>query len=157
MAGELIFEAAEPEHIDELLPLLRALDYQEVKAASGDVYTALHNALRLTRYPVTARLTDGRMVAVFGAAAISQLSDTAAIWLLGTDLMRQHPRTVIEATQAFIAQTREHHPRLLNYVDARNRPSIRWLRSLGFTIDPPVPFGVAGLPFHRFHMGLDDV
>lgn len=153
MAGELTFEAATPDHIDELLPRLRRLDQQEVEAASGDVYAALQNALRLTRYPVTVRLRDGRLVALFGAAALSQMSDTAALWLLGTDLMRTHPRAVLDAAAEFVAHTREHHPRLLNYVDARNRPSIRWLRKLGFTIDPPAPFGVAGLPFHRFHMG----
>lgn len=157
MAGELTFEAATPGHIDELLPHMRLLDRQEVEAASGDVYTALQNALLLTRYPVTVRLQGGPLVAIFGAAALSQVSDTAALWLLGTDLMRTHPRAVLDAAAAFVEHTREHHPRLLNYVDARNRPSIRWLQKLGFTLDPPAPFGVAGLPFHRFHMGLDDV
>jgi len=41
---------------------------------------------------------------------------------------------------------------LENWVDARNTKAINWLRWLGFTVHDPVPFGVAGLPFHRFDM-----
>ena len=44
-------------------------------------------------------------------------------------------------------------PYLFNFVDARNMKSIRWLKHLGYAVGPPVPFGVAGLPFHPFSMG----
>jgi len=41
---------------------------------------------------------------------------------------------------------------LYNYVDARNVKSIKWLRWLGFQLDEPAPYGVRGLPFHRFEL-----
>lgn len=46
---------------------------------------------------------------------------------------------------------------LTNYVDARNAVSIRWLRWLGFEIEPAAPFGIHGLPFHRFSMRVNHV
>lgn len=152
--GNLRFEPALPAHIDELIADIRPLDRQEVEAGSGDLRTTLTLALKLTDHPVTCRCKDGTLVCIFGAAPLTLTSDTASIWLLGTTAMSRHPREVLEATRSFIVLLSERYSLLVNYVDARNRPSIRWLRSVGFNIEPARPFGVAGQPFHRFHMGL---
>jgi RimJ/RimL family protein N-acetyltransferase len=155
--GDIQLSKALPEHVDELLADLRPLDRQEVEAASGEVRPALFRALELSDDPVAMRLTDGSLVSLFGLAPITTLSDTGSIWLLGTTKMKTHPREVIDISRRYIAFVRERYPRLMNYVDARNRPSVRWLRSIGFTVEPPTPFGLAGLLFHKFHMGFDNV
>jgi hypothetical protein len=41
---------------------------------------------------------------------------------------------------------------LENWVDARNRLAIRWLRWCGFEIEAPAPYGPHELPFCRFSM-----
>jgi RimJ/RimL family protein N-acetyltransferase len=157
VAGNLFYEPAGVEHLEELLLEMRQLDWQEVEAASGDVAVALDQSLKVSYNPVAVRLADGGLVALFGVAPLTITSDTAAIWLLGTDRMRAFPRDVIADTVRYVGMIRERYPRLVNYVDVRNRPSIRWLRHVGFTLDPPAPFGVAGMLFHRFHMGIEDV
>lgn len=157
VVGNLRFEAAHVDLVDELMADLRPLDKQEVEAASGDLRTSLVNAVRLSNDPVAARLQTGELVAVFGVAALTLVSRRGSPWLLGTTLMAKHPREVLATAHRYIAFVREHYPQLVNYVDARNRPSIRWLRSVGFEIEPAAPFGVQGLPFHRFSMGLIDV
>ena len=43
-----------------------------------------------------------------------------------------------------------YYDRLENRVDARNVPAIRYLRWLGFTLWPVMPWGHAGLPFYPF-------
>lgn len=153
--GNLVYAAANAYDIVELEERMRARDRDEVEASNGDVWKALEDSLRMSDDPVTLRDLQGNLVAIFGVAPCTLLSDTAAPWLLGTNLMQAYPKEVLRDARRYIAFARERYPRLVNYVDARNGPSIRWLRRIGFKIDPPAPFGVAGLPFHRFSMGLD--
>jgi hypothetical protein len=42
------------------------------------------------------------------------------------------------------------YDQLFNYVDARNLRSIAWLQHIGFQVFEPQPYGLEGLPFHRF-------
>lgn len=158
MAGSRIsFGPATAEHIDALIPLLRPLDRDEVVAAVGEDFAPyLHSGLRSTDQPVVGTVPEG-LLCVFGVVPDALMGDTAVIWLLGTDLMRKYAADVVRDTRRFVVWARERYPKLHNYVDARNTPSIRWLAGVGFTLDPPVPYGVAGLPFHRFHMGFDHV
>lgn len=156
--GDLKFAAATEEDIPELVWRMRPLDQDEMRASSGsDFEGALRRSLAVSDDPVSLRQTDGRLVALFGVAPHSLLSETAYPWLIGTKLMRANAGPVLRYARGYIEFARERYPRLVNYVDARNGPSIRWLRRIGFTIDPPAPHGVMGLPFHRFHLGLDDV
>jgi hypothetical protein len=67
-------------------------------------------------------------------------------------LMERHPVPVLRYSQRYLALARAPFARLSNYVDARNHISRRWLAWLGFTLEPPAPYGVARLPFHKFHM-----
>lgn len=143
--------------MEELFVQLRPRDYDEVEAATGDVIGTLLLCQPMSDDPITLRDRNGELVAVYGVSPVSLMSDTGALWLLGTPRMERNAKAVFRDAQRYIAFVRERYPRIVNYVDARNGPSIRWLRRLGFTIDPPAPYGVAGLPFHRFHMGLENV
>lgn len=95
---------------------------------------------------------DGELVAVFGVAPVSLLNGIGCPWMLGTDRMDRLPRAVMEHTRAYIPRMLVLFPHLTNFIDARNQRSIRLLRWLGFEILPAQPFGIRGLPFHRFEM-----
>lgn len=95
---------------------------------------------------------DGEPVALFGVGALSLLQGVGTPWLLGTDRMWRHPRTLVVEGRRYLSTMRSLYPHLVNYVDARNDASIRWLKRLGFTLHDPAPYGAMGLPFHKFEV-----
>ncbi len=131
---------------------LRPLDRDEVLAASGgEVLTQIERAIDVSAQCWTAEAPEG-LLAIFGFAPLSLLSGEAAPWLLGTPLLSRHARLLTRTARAYCREALRQYPLLVNYVDARNTPSIRWLKRVGFEIHEAEPFGVAGLPFHRFEM-----
>ena len=93
---------------------------------------------------------DGEPQVIFGIATTD--SGIGIPWMFSTGDLGEWRKTFHELALRFIAQWSKSHPMLVNYVDARNKVSIRWLRSLGFTIHPATPYGKHGEPFHRFEM-----
>ena len=151
------FEPARVEHAAQLLQDIRPLDLQEVEASTGDPGTTVEMSVRLSHNPWVVFSDDDRLLCLFGAAPYNLLDNKASPWLLGTTHLGRYSKTLTRVAQAYIAEIREQFPRLENYVDARNTPSIRWLKRVGFAVDPPRVYGVQRRMFHRFHMGLEDV
>jgi hypothetical protein len=112
---------------------------------------AVEHSLKVSRDPKTG-LADGRVVVMFGVAQLSQLSRTGYPWLLSAKDINKHAKQFLRQTQHFLGEMRQEFSLLENYVDARNRQAIRWMRWMGFEIHPPTPFGIDQLPFHRFTM-----
>lgn len=73
-------------------------------------------------------------------------------WMVTTDHIVGDARGFLRGSRAVLMEMLQRHQQLVNYVDARNVVAIRWLSWLGFTIGDAVPYGVQGLPFHKFHM-----
>lgn len=137
---------------------MRPLDRQELIAASGgDLVYTLEQSIHISFGCAAAFNTRDDLLCLLGVAPVDLMGDLGVIWLVGTTALDRHPLDMHRNALRYIRHVRQFYPRLFNYVDARNAPSIRWLSRLGFTIDPPVPFGVQGRPFHRFHLGFDDV
>ena len=139
-------------HIAELLADPRPADVAEFLAASGegpDVVLARAVAISPECWAV---LADGQVLGIFGVAPISMLSGRGAPWLVGTPILDRYARGFIRLNREFLPRMLAGYSHLENWVDARNTRAINWLRWLGFTVHDPVPFGVAGLPFHRFDM-----
>lgn len=157
--ADVKFSAATVFDLLELAGGLRYLDQQELIATAGDdIWGTLERSLDVSDDPVSVKTDYGALIAVFGVSPASLLSDTAAPWLLGTDLMTTYAKRILHHARRYVAFASERYPLLVNYVDARNEPSLRWLKRVGFTVDDqPVPYGVSGLPFHKFHKGLIDV
>lgn len=103
---------------------------------------AMRIGLRDSDYARTG-LFDGVPVAMGGI-------NRGIAWLVTTDLIENNVRLFLRESRREIEQAMTGYERLSNYVDARNRKAIRWLRWLGFTIDDPAPYGVFGLLFHYF-------
>lgn len=136
-----------------LLPRIRKADVDECEALFGKntVSVAACETYRNSQMRYTME-EDGIVIAMFGVAAPSLLSTVGAPWMFGTDQIEAHPRSLMRDGRTYIDAMLRLFPRLENIVDARNTKSIRWLRHLGFTIDPAIPVGVARLPFHPFVM-----
>lgn len=140
------------EHVEEIAPRLREADVQEVYAASHlDPLTALRRSLVVSRNPKIGT-ADGLACCIFGVAAPSVLSETGVPWLLATPEITQHARAFLRMSHDYVASMRADYEVLRNMVDARNKDAIKWLRWLGFRIDPAIPFGPDKMPFHPFEM-----
>ena len=97
-------------------------------------------------------LLDGEPVITFGCATFDLFESNGVPWLVGTSKLEQVPFTFARMSRPFLRLMKARHVRLTNYVDTRNTLAIRWLRWLGFTLDPAAPAGPFGLPFHHFWM-----
>ena len=94
---------------------------------------------------------EGKKVGMFGVVPHTLLGQSGNIWLLCTKEFDRCHRKLIRHSRGFIQYMLQHYAELENFVDARNTKSIAWLRFCGAEIGPAIPFGVDGLPFHRFH------
>ena len=111
------------------------------------------NALALGYGSSTICLTiehNGIPCAMFGVYPESFLSDKASVWLLATNRFCMCRRKLVRHSKGFIDFLLKHYQHLENYVDVRNKASIRWLEFCGAKLEKAKPFGVEGKLFQRF-------
>lgn len=95
---------------------------------------------------------DGVPVAIFGCATVSVLPMVGSPWLLGTNRSNATRKMLTSKfARKLVGGWRERYGLLENHVDARNAASIRWLRGVGFSFDPP-QLVRPGIYARRFHM-----
>jgi hypothetical protein len=137
------------EHAFRVAEEMRECDRQEIRAASGSSPgVALLQSMQASAWKFAAVDEDGLAFAIFGLS--ESLPGIGSPWMLATDRFHQHERWALRATRGIVEDMQRRYPLLLNYVDARNARSIRWLKWAGFQIHPAMPFGVEGRPFHLF-------
>lgn len=142
---------ATQEHVDFLKTRLRESDVREIDAALGmSGADGLQQAFDASPMCWTG-LCDAEPVLIFGIGT-SELNKAGIPWLLASDDMSKVGIDVLRESKFYIRMMLEAYPYLTNFVDARQTVSIRWLAWCGFTIEPAEPWGVQGLPFHRFWM-----
>ncbi len=152
---DVVYQQASVVHIAPLVRMMRERDRQELAASSGLNYErTLMLSLSLSRHALAAFGRKGELLCLFGFVPITLMGSDAAPWLVGTTHLERYPKVLTRDARRFTERVQQEYPRLVNYVDARNDHSIRWLRALGFTLDKPEPFGLHKLPFHRFHKGF---
>jgi hypothetical protein len=117
---------------------LRECDRLEVLASgSQSVRAAVVDSVRLSLWAYAFWLGE-RLVCIVGVAAQSIMCRIGVPWALGTDVMDELPREVLRFSPRVIALMQADFDVLVNYVHARNRRSIRWLKWCGFTVAAPV-------------------
>lgn len=144
-AGDVAFLAAH----------LRADDVQELAATRGpNVHPAdaISRAVLLSSHAWVAASEGGRAIAIFGVAPVSLLNGIGSPWLLATDEAFRHPRSLVVEGRRYLSVMRAIYSDMVNYVDARNVRSVRWLKHLGFTLHPAAPYGIEDEPFHKFEI-----
>lgn len=144
---------ATQDHINALKGRLRKSDVDEIGASCGlspDV--ALQLSFQTSEVAWAGLAFGGDVVAIFGVVRRGMFSTTGIPWMLGTDGLAPVWIEVGRRTKHYVHEMKARFDLLENHVDARQKASIRWLKWCGFTLEPAKPWGVLGLPFHRFSM-----
>jgi len=139
------------EHIEPIALNMRLDDVKEIWASGKRTpQTSLKMSMSFGKSKTI--MLDGNPVGMYGVCPVSFLSFKGSPWLLGTDILRLHSREFLKGCKAIFPDLIKEYKYLENYVDCRNKTSIRWLKWLGFAIMEPEPYGPFKLPFHRFYM-----
>lgn len=150
-------ETACAEHAESLAPRLRAADLAEIEASTGgDPLDVLLVSIALSDAAWT-WFIDG-VPHMIGGVSPHPTDPTCGVpWAMGSDEVSNHKGELLAMLAGRQLWASERYTRMENHVDARNKPALKFLRMAGFTIHPPEPFGVLGLPFHRFTLERTDV
>lgn len=145
-----------------IAPILREADRCEILAIHADpAATVLAEAVRVSSRAYAAWAWRGPQdfdaLALFGVAPVPGHPLLGVPWMVGARGLEDAPKTLVRHSRIWLSRISEGYRRLANWVDARNESSIRWLRWLGFTVHPPLPWGRFDLPFHPFSMEVDRV
>lgn len=150
MSGYVI--DAKPEHIKRVSSLMRQADIDEIWAAGRKKpENSLRLSLMLSKYAKTIMIDD-KPIGMFGVTPLSVITGNGVPWLLGTSELENISIQFLKNCKKYVGEMCQNFYYLENYVDARNKVSIQWLKWLGFVILEPVPYGEFDLPFHKFYM-----
>ena len=101
-------------------------------------------------------LANGKVMAIRGVSKGTFLSPYACVWMLGAEGLRQYPVAFLKGSREWVGRMLEQYDHLVNYVDGRNKRSLKWLKWLGFTIHPAAPLGIEGRMFHWVEKRKED-
>jgi hypothetical protein len=151
MARHKIIETT-PEHLDHIVQNIRKPDLAELWASclqTPDVVA--RKGLERSEVVMTGMIDD-EPVCVWGVVKESMLFNAGTPWMIGSKALDRNATKFLRHCRPEVMKLLDNYDILENYVDARNRRSIQWLRWLGFNIEEAEPYGVFKLPFHRFWM-----
>lgn len=133
---------------DQLTPKLRQCDLDEIEAMAGtSPERALKDSLRLSSHGYAITHQRSGVIAMFGAAP-SPLPGVGIVWMLGSDDIQTFGLGIARRTRRYFDELNAAYPILWNYIDDRNRVSMKWLEWGGFKLLKPVQMN--GHPFHIF-------
>jgi hypothetical protein len=135
--------------VDHIADNMRAEDRDEVAAMQSGVTVldALRQSVSLSSHGFSIMDRAGEPVAIFGAAP-HPLPGVGVVWMLGTDGIRREAQGIARNTRPYLDVLNEAYPILWNYIDDRNKVSLRWLKWGGFELIGHHEF--SGHPFHTF-------
>lgn len=138
--------------VDYVAANLRDSDRRELEALTGDTDAAAAARLSVaaSRSVLAALSVYGEPLALLGVSTTSLLHGAGSPWFVATPSVLRHRRALIEQAYFYTESMLEQYHLLENFVDARNRGTVEWLRRLGFHIESPAPHGATGALFHRF-------
>lgn len=127
---------AVPAHIPVIAADMREADRIEVWASHRHAPAqALASSLEKSEMAWTC-LVDGVPAFMWGVARRGSLiSYRGSPWLLGTPAIHRVRREFLRQCPAYVERMQARFPRLENFVHAKNRLSVRWLRWMGFTVE----------------------
>lgn len=128
----------------------RVCDREEIKASSGKtVMESITYGLTHSTQCWTILLGD-QPVSICGVIKSVTYDDCGIVWMISTDKADRRPVAFYRAAQKCLEEMNAQFNCIANFVDARNVDAMRFLESLGFTLEGPVPSGIMGMPFHKF-------
>lgn len=135
-------------HVAFVAENMRQADREELEALGQDSEEGIWQAFRASEQAWV--MQEDAPMCVFGVIPTNLLTGEGIIWLLGTDNVKRHARGFLEVSPGCLQKIMATYSHLHNYVDQRNKASIRWLKWMGFEFQEAQPLGPRGLPFHRF-------
>lgn len=132
-----------------LAPRLRQLDLAEImRDEDSDPLAALVEGVRTSAESWV--VTDDGVVFCLGG--IREADDgSGIIWLLGSDEVSKHPKDFLLASRRMVECWQKEYSLIHNFVGANSHESKRYLRWLGFVIEPKiVVVGSRQVPFQYF-------
>lgn len=147
MVADVQVVPATPAHAETLAPFLRREDADELAASLG--VGPLQGLLASLDASAEARavLFDGEVAALCGVTD-SDVQGVGCAWALTGRAVEAHPRAFVRLSRLAVAEYLTRYDVLFNFIDARYTRALRWAAALGFSVQPAVAYGAAGLPFH---------
>ena len=135
----------------ELTENMRKIDIDEIEAVTNlgtleCVVASVHNSEKDCCFAVFA---DGVLVCIYGCSIVGNP------WLLVTNAMDSHVLNLTRRTKRIVRMMSKRWPILSNIVDVRNKMTIRWLKTIGFTFKETIEIK-PGFPVIRFEMVRDE-
>lgn len=149
--AKLIVRAVREGDVEAIAANLRTADIEEIYGACGrrDYVGVLREGAEASAMLWTIEV-DAEPAGLFGVAPTQGVG---VPWMLGTPALERAPKQLTKLGRTYVRLMNDKYATLLNYVDARSLKSVYWLARLGFTVQKETePYGVFGLPFHRFGM-----
>lgn len=147
------YKSAFYRHAKKIARNLRSVDMKELGAAvqclpEEDVLNGYENS---TRKWMIIQYEDNLFIpiALFGIQAHGRVGIP---WMVATDGLKKISKFIMKHVMEYLDIMKETYDILVNFVDVRNRDSIKWLKRIGFKFDEAKPYGHKQLPFHRFYM-----
>ncbi len=152
--GQFAVVPAAPDDAEKIARDLRPGDRAEIEALGHcNAEETIATSIALSPFCRYTMLdAAGRPVAAAGVAA-GLLSTSGRPWMLGAMALDRPAaqRALLAFSRLVVTIMRERYDWLENYVDARYEAAVRWIQWMGFTVDPPAPYGICGEMFRRLY------
>lgn len=153
--AEYTYTTPTKEDMAELSRMMRPEDRQELVGAVGpNIEGETQYCLEASECAYICK-RDGVPMAAFGVVRKSPFQNIGVIWMLATTETAKHKIYTGKWTRRGIRAFLRDWDYLYNFVDEGNDATIRWLKWLGAKIYPARPYGIYGLPYHKFTFGED--
>ena len=140
-------------HVADIAPRVRECDRAEIWAQMNlGIAEALELAIGTDSSENYACMLDDAVVALFGCVDVSEYTGerSGVLWMIGTDDIYDNADLFHEHTAKWLQLFRARFDHISNWVDSRNTKAVKWIGSVGFDVEDPIPYGPDGVPFHHF-------
>lgn len=149
MARKVEIIPAEPGHVQHIAARVRLDDWRELYALGFAPDIAIRISLRSALMAWTGTVDDVP-ICMFGVSP-GELGEGRP-WMVGTEDLDRFAVVFLRRCRKQVEAMLDMFPVLANYVSADNVRAIEWLRWLGFTIEPSLPWGPRRQLFRRFEL-----
>ncbi len=133
----------------ELAPRLRKEDLEEISHTQG-LPPEQSLLLGLNTGETFAVVWGTEVVALFGCGGAPGVLGVP--WMLASPTLSKIRKSFLRECRGYVRAMLTVYGYLENRVWVGNEVHIKWLEWLGFTFDPPEPYGIHDELFHRFYM-----
>ena len=132
----------------ELYGVLQPVQVEELRASHGPwVIETIASCISHSEEAVVLR-TKGLLLGIGGVVSQSVVGGTGNPWFLTTVHAPSYPKIIARETRYYVKKWSKEYDTLIAFIDNRYSKSLRWAEWAGFTIHPPVPYGINGELFN---------